>query len=171
MASGARIQVDDSEGNPKSVPASRLTEAIAAMGGPLPGARSSDDGILYESRVVARRGEGEDTMRYRGEVLGFFERLGDRVRGTLRVTEDALEFEGEGGGTTRSRWNLLDLRAVQSSSSSVQIFTATRELVHFRFLDDSPMRWESMLHAVLQEAYAREGRGRIVEFQPRISVR
>lgn len=153
------------------MPVTRLTGAIADMGGPMPAARDGEGEIRYESRVRARRGVGEETMRYRGELLGFYERLGDPVLGVLRLSGDALELEGEEGAATRSRWNLLDLRAVQASSSSVQIFTATGELAHFRFLDDSPVRWESMLHAALQKAYEREGRDRIVEFQPRISVR
>lgn len=168
---GARIVVEPAEETPKHVPASRLSEAIAERGGPLAAARGEDGAIRYESRVEVRRGAAEETMRHGGEVWGFYERLGVPEPGLLRARSDALELESEGAETTRSRWNLLDLRAVQSSSSSVQIFTATGELVHFRFLDDSPVRWEALLHAVLQDAYERDGRGRILEFQPRIAVR
>ncbi len=170
-SSGARILVEATEENPKHLPARRLTEAIADRGGPLTAARGEDGAIRYESRVAVRRGEGEEAVRHGGDVWGFYERLGEPEGGLLRARNDALELESEGAETTRSRWNLLDLRAVQSSSSSVQIFTATGELVHFRFLDDSPVRWEALLHAVLQDAYEREGKGRILEFQPRIVIR
>ncbi|NIP61026.1 MAG: hypothetical protein GWM92_21430 [Gemmatimonadetes bacterium] len=163
--------MEATEENPKHLPARRLTEAIADRGGPLTAARGEDGAIRYESRVAVRRGEGEEAVRHGGDVWGFYERLGEPEGGLLRARNDALELESEGAETTRSRWNLLDLRAVQSSSSSVQIFTATGELVHFRFLDDSPVRWEALLHAVLQDAYEREGKGRILEFQPRIVIR
>jgi len=164
-----RIRVRDPEEKPKEMLASRLLEAIELQGGPLPAARDGSGGIDYSAEVRVRRADGERPLRHRGEVLGFVESFGSSEPGRLRVTEEALELLGE--GTTRARWNLLDLRAVQASSSSVQIYTAARELVQFRFVRDSALRWEQLLHVVLREAYREAGRGEIHEFQPRISTR
>ena len=65
----------------------------------------------------------------------------------------------------------MDLRAVQASSSSLQVYTLAQELVHFRFLEDSAFRWDCLLQETLRAAYRAAGKGEIVEFQPRITVR
>lgn len=166
----AGIRVREPDGEPRTVPASRLVESIRDAGGPFPAAEGEDGSVRYQSAVRVRRGSDEEPLRYRGRLLGFTEKLGESRRGTLHATDDALELVRP-GGEVRSRWNLMDLRAVQASSSSVQVYTAAGELVHFEFLDDSPLRWEALLHALLRRAYRAEGRGEIVEFQPRIAVR
>lgn len=166
----AGIRVREEGEKPRSVPAHRLMESIREAGGPFPAATSEDGSVRYEATVEVRQGREEEALRYRGSLLGFAERLEGGRREALRVTDEALELVGREGGP-HSHWNLMDLRAVQSSSSSLQVYTATRELVHFRFLDDSPYRWEELLHELLRRAYRESGRGEIVEFQPRIAVR
>lgn len=167
----AAIRVRTPDGESARVPAIRLTEAIRDLGGPLPAARQEDGALRFRSRVRVRRSREEDAVRYRGRLVGFFEKLGPVRSATLHLVDDALELrDGESGAVT-DRWSLLDLRAVQSSSSSVQIYTVDGELVQFGFPDESPLRWEALLHEVLRRAYRRAGKGEIVEFQPRIVTR
>lgn len=169
MGSRRGIRVEAPEEKPNEVLASRLLEAIAVRGGPLPAARDEDGRIDYRARVSVRRAGGEEVIRHGGEVLGFVESFGPPRAGVLRVTDEALELTRD--EVPRARWNLMDLQAVQASSSSLQIYTAARDLVQFRFESDSALRWQELLHAVLRKAYREAGRSEIVEFQPRISTR
>lgn len=166
----AGIVVDRPGAGRDEVPASELTRAIEEAGGPFPAARHGDGSIGYETEVVARRGTVEDPLRHAGRLLGFVEGLGDGSRGTLRIDDEAMVLLPREGGPP-SRWPLLELRAVQTSSSSLQIRTSAEPLVHFGFLDDSPLRWQALVHGLLRRAYREAGRGEIVEFQPRIGVR
>jgi len=168
----ARIRIEE-PGGERTVPARELvrrvnSEAEPVTGDPADGGDGSAGGI-EETPVRVRWGVGEDTVRYRGELLGFTERLGPRSEMRLRLTKNALELLGD--ADHRRRWNLMDLRAVQASSSSLQVYTLAQELVHFRFLEDSAFRWEALLQSTLRQAYLEAGRGEIVEFQPRITVR
>ena len=95
----------------------------------------------------------------------------------FRITGDRLSFlpepasnPGDSGGSEEVTWLFLDIRAVQTSSSSLQFSPASGGLVEFRFESDSPFRWEHLLHRGLRRAYAAAGLGTIVEFQPRIVV-
>ena len=167
----ALIRVTREGGETKAVHASRLVDAIREMGGPLPSALGEDGALDHVSEVRVRRATEEEGVRYRGRLLGFTERLGEARSATLRLAGDGLELRDAAGGAVERRWNVLDLRAVQASSSALQIYSATGELVHFRFVDESPLRWEALLHVVLRRAYREAGKGEIVEFQPRIAVR
>lgn len=167
--SDATVRVERTEEKAKEVPAVRLSEAIEEMGGPLPAARGDEGTIRYEAAVRVRRAVDEQPLWHRGALLGFIERREGGTSGVLRVDDNTLELVEE--GTLRSRWSLLDLRAVQTNSSSVQIRAATGEIVNFRFVDDSPLRWEALLQELLRRSYRNEGRGEIVEFRPRITVR
>lgn len=164
----ARIQVRG-PGEDRTVPARELVQAVHRRAGPVP--RESDDGGMggEEARVRVRWAVGEDAVRFRGELLGFTERLGSASEGRIRLTATALALTQS--GQDRRRWNLLDLRAIQASSSSLQVYTVDEELVHFRFLEDSAFRWESLLQETLRATYREAGKGEIVEFQPRITVR
>lgn len=111
----------------------------------------------------------EESVGWRGEVLGFVEQFGERVEGSLEVTHLRVVFRATAGGTRE--WLLDDLKALQASSSKVQLRTSAVGLVQFRFHDDSPRRWESLLRALVAERWRKTGRGEVVEFQPRISTR
>lgn len=174
----ARIEVKGPDGE-RTVSARELvkgvTRRVEPVSGKSPGAGGGDGGAeseaarAPEARVRVRWGVDEDIVRFRGELLGFTERLGPPSEMRLRLLRRALELWNS--EERRRRWNLLDLRAVQPSSSSLQIYTVADELVHFRFLDDSAFRWEGLLHETLRAVYREAGKGEIVEFQPRISVR
>lgn len=166
----AHVVVDRPGREPDQVPATELTRAIDEAGGPFSAARDDDGTIGYEATVVVRRSRREDPVRRDGELLGFVERLGEGSEATLRIDDEALELRPSGEGARR-RWPLLELRAVQTSSSSLQIRTATGTLVHFGFVEDSAYRWQALVQGLLRRAYRRAGRGEIREFQPRIGVR
>lgn len=165
----ARIRVEE-PGGERAVLAAELVERVGSFAGPVTGDGGEGSGEeVQETPVRVRWAVGEETVRYGGELLGFTERLGPRTEMRLRLTPTALELLGD--EDRRRRWNLMDLRAVQVSSSSLQVYTLARELVHFRFLDDSAFRWETLLQETLRAAYREAGKGEIIEFQPRITVR
>lgn len=165
----SRIRVEE-DGAERSVPARKLVERVVSFVKPVSGDGSGGSGGQpRETRVRVRWAVGEESVRLRGELLGFTERLGASSEMRLRLTATALELLGE--ADRRRRWNLMDLRAVQASSSSLQVYTLAQELVHFRFMDDSAFRWEALLQETLRAAYRAAGKGEIIEFQPRITVR
>lgn len=166
----AGVVVERPGREPEHLPATELTRAIDEAGGPFPAARAADGSIRYQARVMVRRSRREDPVRRSGELLGFVERLGEGSEATLHIDGEALELRPSGEGARR-RWPLLELRAVQTSSSSLQIRTATGTLVHFGFVEDSACRWQALVQGLLRRAYRRAGRGQIREFQPRIDVR
>lgn len=158
-----RVEAPDREG--REVEAPELVDAIEAHGGPLDALEEREGRGEYASAAVLRRAHAEEPVHHEGSLLGFAERYGPKEAGTLRLRGETLSFAVD--GATVGQWSLLDLRSIQTSSSSLQI-TGEDGMVEFRFVDDSPRRWESLLHHLLREAYRREGRGEIVEFQPRI---
>lgn len=166
----SRIRVEE-EGVERSVSARKLVERVTSFGEPVSGDGADDRGarLPRETRVRVRWAVGEETVRLGGELLGFTERLGAPSEMLLRLTASALELLGD--ADRRRRWNLMDLRAVQASSSSLQVYTLAGELVHFRFLEDSAFRWEVLLQETLRAAYRAAEKGEIIEFQPRITVR
>jgi 1-acyl-sn-glycerol-3-phosphate acyltransferase len=123
--------------------------------------------VIRRAAVSLRAGAGEGPIRFRGELLGFAERLTRARFAVLELTPSVLGLQG---GAWGSRGALLDLRAVQASSSSLQVVLGDGTLFHVRFGDDSPKHWEELLHVAVQEAYRAAGRGKILEFQPRIVV-
>jgi hypothetical protein len=186
-------------GERREVPAAELADAIEERGGPLTRARDGEGLLLYRARTETRTTRREKPVWHKGELLGFAEVRGPTRSGILTIDEEALEFlpSGPAGGAGGSasdeggegkqgpadlqspgsaarepgqRWLLLEIRAVQTSSSSLQISPAEGGVVEFRFPGDSTRRWESLLHYALRQAFRRAGRGEIVEFQPRIRV-
>lgn len=147
-----------------------LARAIDRLGGPLTAAELGGGRIGYSARAEASRGLGMESIEGAGGVLGFVESWSQPTPGTLAVTERTLCFEPAREG---AEWNegaeipLLALRAIQTSSSTLQLATR-RDLYQFRFEQDSPRRWEALLRELVRREYRREGRGEVVEFQPRI---
>lgn len=130
---------------------------------------------LRQAGVVFRSSSEERPVRFKGELVGFVEHLGKGREGILELAEEALLLWVPESGSPPERpeepyrrWDLLEIRAIQTSSSAVQIALRSGGLVHFRFLEDSPYRWEGLLQEALREAFRRVGLGEIREFQPRI---
>ena len=133
------------------------------------------------SRVAMRRSGEESPVRWRGELLGFAEAMGEAVSGTVALSRGALTFTPDprppgsqdahgpaAGGQEEEIWPLLEIRAIQTSSSSLQFSPVGGGLVELRFPSDSPYRWESLLRHAVRRTYREAGLGEIVEFQPRI---
>lgn len=169
---GGLIEVRDADGNRWQVPGRLLGAAVAVWGGAGTRAFGAGDRLFYEGEVEMRKASAERPVWHRGELLGFAEALGPPVSGHLRLTDDSLRFRagGEGGrGAGEEQWPLLEIRAVQTSSRALQVVPGgNRGVLHFEFPQDSPRRWEELLHLALRRVYRKAGLGEIVEFQPRI---
>jgi len=147
-----------------------LLKRIEDLGGALSCADDGEGHLAYAADVIARAADGEEPVRFRGQVLGFVEQLSEGEPGRLHLDDDGLEFRPAHDPQDARRWSFLGVRAVQSASSSVQISPEDGGVIQFRFTTDSPVRWEALLKEALQRAYARAGRGSIAEFQPRIVI-
>lgn len=167
---GARIVVSEPGERAREVPAWELSEGIESRGGAVEAALDRDGTIRHEARVTARHMVSEEPVRFRGSLLGFCERNSPEERGILTVTGEVLSYRPD-GATEPRRWSLLELRAVQTSSRSVQVRTPDGELLQFEFPQDSPRRWDELLRTLISRRWRQEGRGRITEFQPRITTR
>jgi hypothetical protein len=159
---GTRIRVTEEGGEPTlELPARALSARLHELGGPLTRALDSKDRLFHSSEAQGRFSVGETAVRFQGRLMGYFERLSSPVRGELVLDGSTLEFGGR-------EWPLLDLRSLQAVSSALQITSRDGSLAHFRFIHDSPRRWEELLRAAVQETWSAAGRGQVVEFQPRI---
>lgn len=163
---GTRIRVLDAAGGEVEVEASRLARRVDAWESRREKAAHGDGEWKMQALGSMQAALAEDPVRQRGELLGFVERRGPCHTGTLSLDDEALHFETVEGSKTR--WSLLDLRALQGSSSSVQISPPEGGVVTFRFERDSARRWEDRLRRALRAAWIAADRGEIVEFQPRI---
>jgi hypothetical protein len=187
---GAVIIVRPPGGPPKRCTASNLLADVERLGGPGlagPGrAQLGGASLFRESRITFGRAEGHDVIRWRGEVLGFSERISWKGRGTVRLEGEALSFQpDQGTGRGRSRQGsrggqdspdgldqgfsclLGEIRCVQISSRALQVTLDGGRLCQFEFVDDSPKRWEDLVCLALTRLYARRGQC-ITEFKPRI---
>lgn len=194
---GGRITVSVPGEGEWSVPSDRLSQAIAELGGPATRATDPGGRISYAARVEVRRAQREDPVWYRGDLRGFAERFGAPEDGVLQIDDLGVSLLRPGESTTGptskekgalgaspedpqevpvtgalvERWPFLEIGALQTSSSSVQISPKEGGVVEFRFPGDSPKRWDELLRMGVQAAYSREGKGRVLEFQPRIVTR
>jgi hypothetical protein len=122
----------------------------------------------YAANVAFRRSTGQGIIHQKGGVFGFYEKLEPEVEGRLSLQESGLTLFV--GAEAAFEWPWERLSAVQTSSKTLQINTSGDRLFSFRFLDDSPRRWERLLHEALEAHYAAKGQ-KIREFQPRIATR
>ena len=174
---GGLIRVQEASGRLWEVPGHRLAEVLEGWIAEDSAVSEDPELPLHESRVEVRQTSRQSTVRLRGELLGFAEAMGDPFPGTLRLTSTALILwtgtrpkGGSGPGNPSETWPLLGIGAVQTSSNSLQFSPSGGGLVEFRFPEDSPYRWETLLRTALRKAYRRENLGEIIEFQPRIVV-
>ena len=163
---GRKIRIIESTGKVERALVQTLVGDIARLGGSLGTARKADGTVEHHAEVVMRRSTHEDAIVHEGRLLGYVERMGDPMPGTVSIDEQWIHFRPESGLT--QKWSLMALRAVQTSSSALQISLGKGDVVQFKFLKDSPFRWEDLLRSLLTSAYRREGKGEIIEYQPRI---
>jgi len=183
---GSAIIVHPPGGPPEQASASSLLADLKKVGGPGTGTEwgrgLSEVSLCREARVTLGRAEGQDVIRWRGEVLGFSERISWKGKGLIRLEGEVLTFTPDGDraavldrrGRARASTSaeefscvLDDIRGVQISSNALQVTLEGSRLYQFGFVDESPKRWEDLLCLALTRLYAQSGRG-IVEFKPRI---
>ncbi len=167
---GSVIIVRSPDGPPEPTSASSLIADVERMGGPgLKKDRGEDQGeevLFRESRIVFGKAEGHDVIRWRGEVLGFSERISRKGEGFLKLEGEELSFKPDGKSEGFSCL-LGDIRGVQISSMALQVTLEGARLYQFELLDGSPKRWEDLLCLTLRRFHARSG-NHITEFKPRI---
>ena len=154
---------------PFQVNAADLCRRIDEHGGPITRATRDDGTVEYSARARISWRVSEQAVRYRGVLRGFAESMGPATPGTITVDRERVHVGC--GDRQAGSWRHLDLGAVQASSSSLQLSLPDDQLVQLRFVDDSPRRWETLMRRLIAEAYEGAGRGRVVEFQPRIVTR
>lgn len=154
---GSVILVRPPDGPPEPASASSLIADVERMGGP---------GLFRESKISFGKAEGHDVIRWRGEVLGFSERISWKGEGLLRLEGEELSFRPDGKAEGFSCL-LGDIRGVLISSMALQVTLEDTHLYQFELLDDSPKRWEDLLCLALRRFHARSG-NHITEFKPRI---
>ena len=104
-----------------------------------------------------------------GQYFGRFESFGEPVRGTLVLNEDHVRFTS--GSDLLYNVKLIDLTAIQLSSSSLQLKARRQPLLTIKFTKASPRMWDERLQMAVREAYRKAGLGDVVEFQPRVVCR
>ncbi len=149
--------------------ARELCRRIDAHGGPMTRATAPDGTIEYTARAMVSWRIAEDAVWHGGVLRGFSESMGPAGEGAITVDRDTVSVDG--GRTGAGRWRHLDIGAVQASSSSLQLSLPGERLVQLRFIADSPRRWETLMRRLIADAWKRAGRGRVIEYQPRIVAR
>ena len=125
--------------------------------------------LAYSARALVSWRTSEEAVWHRGVLRGFSESMSPELPGSIAVDGDTISVED--GRPASGGWRHVDLGAVQATSSSLQLSLPGDVLVQLRFLDDSPRRWETLMRRMISDAWERAGRGRVVEFQPRIVTR
>ncbi len=159
------VLVRSPDGDLEEASACTLIAAIDAFGGAAEGAEGN---VSYEAQVVVARGNQHQAVWWKRRVVGFFELLTERRKATLRLDGTKLTV------TSIDRepliWKVENIRAMQISSTSIQLNIRGVGLYQMEFLSDSPKRWEDLLKAALRRVHAALGR-EVMEFQPQIITR
>jgi hypothetical protein len=178
------LSVRTREGVSRPVHATVLAARIDALGGALARATGPDGCLAHAADVLVRTAGSEVPVRLDRRLLGFAERFGRGSPGRLELTPEVLRLvpggprSGAGAGPPPAsvrQWPLESLRALQTSSSAVQVTTDTPAgqgtgVVLFRFVEDSPRRWDELLRHAISRRWEALGLGQVIEFQPRIRV-
>ena len=151
------------------VPAHELVSRLESRDPALQAVRRGDEGILHRADALLRHAEGEGVLRHGDGILGFVEEFGPAASGSLVLTRHSLTFSYDDGG--HCEWLLGELSAVQAASSSIQLTQPSQPLASLRFTGDSTRRWERLICEAVRRVWRNEGRGEVLEFQPRIRAR
>ncbi len=162
------ILVRSADGTVEETSARALMDAIDRWGGPSPAAQEQGGELSYETSVVAARAKHYEAIRWKGALLGFWEKFAKRRNATLRLGDAGLALTST--GREPLVWLWASILAIQVSSRSIQLDIRGDGLYQIDFLVDSPKRWEELLEGALRRYYAEQGQT-VVEFQPRIVTR
>lgn len=132
--------------------------------------RADENGnsVLHQEPVLARFAERLEPLHHRGTYLNRIERFGPYREGVLTLETTRLRLEHDGKSVV---WPFEKVRAVQPSSSTLQLSAKGAALVSFRFPNGSARYWEEIIAEALRGFYRDNGLGEILEFQPRIVTR
>lgn len=155
---GARIVVELTDGRREE---RRAGEWVTALPPVKPG------GSALSALSMA---EGDVPIYAYGEYFGRYEKFGPAHLGTLHLDADRVWFEHNEKLEHAPDIDiaLLDLSAIQLSSSTLQFKARGKPVMTIRFAQSSPKLWDEKLQLAVQAAWTRAGRGDIVEYQPRI---
>jgi hypothetical protein len=159
---GAHIEVVRSDGTRESASAAHWLDALPPMEDLLA------ERPIREAHATLRMAETERVIREHGRYLNRIELFGKAEAGTLRLLPDAVSFQSSGEDVV---WSFEELTAIQPSSHTLQLKARGRPVASLRFDEDSVRLWEELLMLAVGDYYRRTGKGDVVEFQPRISVR
>lgn len=161
----ASIVTTPASGPTRADAAADLVDAIGEWEGKSPSGFGADGRLDYSADVTYKRVVGQGTVYHSEVVAGFYETFSALQEGHLHISSQGVALSSDDGESFNWLW--ADVRAVQTSSRSLQLNLKPDGLFDFRFADDSPRRWEDLLHSALQAFYEASGE-RIREFQPRI---
>ncbi|HUP90371.1 MAG TPA: hypothetical protein VM100_13525 [Longimicrobiales bacterium] len=155
---GARIVVEMKDGTKEE---RRAGEWISALPPVKPGG---------SAKCALSIANGDVPIYAYREYFGRYEKFGPAHLGMLHLDADRLWFEYNEKLEDTADLNipLLDLTAIQLSSSTLQIKARGKPVMTIRFAQSSPKLWDEKLQLAVQSAWTRAGRGTIVEYQPRI---
>jgi hypothetical protein len=133
----------------------------------------SSGGVIHREPARLRLEIGAEPVAFRGVYLNRIERLGPPRAGILQLEIDRIGFHEDGQSDSAGpiTWHFDAIRAVQPSSSTLQIRAEQLPLASLQVPGGSIRLWEELLTAALRAYYAARGRGEIIEFQPRIVTR
>ena len=121
----------------------------------------------FEAAVLVRTETHRKPLRLAGDYIGTIEVFGEREPGTLTLDLASIAFTPD-PATVGWCWPLADLAAIQPASSTIQLKVRGGPVASLRFRTGSVRLWEQRLKFCTRHAWNAAGRGRILEFQPRI---
>lgn len=130
---------------------------------PMPGEAGPVAAVLRAARPDMR------PVHYDGELIGWVERYGDRVPGTITLTDEAIVFRSDAGDETHIALDAL--KSIQPSSRTLVLGHGHGAAVTLEFPTSSIMRWEQLLQDAVKRRWRATGRGEVVSYQPRIVAR
>jgi hypothetical protein len=120
----------------------------------------------YRQPCVGRIARDFAKVSRRGGFLGWMELYGPKIRGEFLLSDFRASLEAHG----RVEWSasLIDFRAVQPASASIQISVCDGAIVSLKFPRGSVRLWEQRIKHAVRNVWRANGRGEIHDFQPHI---
>src|SRR4051812_48239563 len=122
----------------------------------------------YRQPCIGRIARDFRQIKRRGEFLGWVELYGPRINGEFLLSDFRASLEADG----RVEWSasLIDFRAVQPASASIQIYVCDGSIVSLKFPSGSVRLWEQRIKHAVRKVWRANGRGEIHDFQPHIAT-
>ena len=162
------ITVRSADGTVEETSARALIDAIERFGGASPATHEASRELRCETSVAVARVQDYEPVRWRGRLLGFWERFAEEHHARLGLADGGLTLTAMEQETLV--WPWARILALQVSSSAIQLDIRGDGLYQVQFLVDSPKRWKELLEGALRRFYAERGQT-VIEFQPRIVTR